>query len=217
MLSWVSFFVSGTEKMRRMKEWLRWRCHDDAYWFFFFFFFLLRHKARKSPHQLRWRPQVMWLWWAHPSFARAVRAVRRRNSRGCDAEGAFWTSALFGERPALRRGGEQASSVIWSSHAGPSAGSPAAPVKSPLVSISGTCWITRGSSRFDSIWFHHNKSGGGNGKTWRCQWTVGETGGPMFARCQPESSTEQTQSDLQVYVWDRVLTHIYSQCGLKLE
>lgn len=40
-------------------------------------FSLLRHKARKPSHQLRWRPQIMWLRWVRLSNTNTVGAVRK--------------------------------------------------------------------------------------------------------------------------------------------
>lgn len=46
--------------------------HSPSVLFFFF-----RHKARKPSHQLRWRPEALWLWWAPLLNPHAVRAAKR--------------------------------------------------------------------------------------------------------------------------------------------
>lgn len=74
-------------------------------------FFFLRYKTRKSSHQLWWRPQVMWLWWAHPSNTHTVRAVRKvaKHSELWYKRSIFnWDYIWL--KPVLQRGSRQASS-----------------------------------------------------------------------------------------------------------
>lgn len=39
---------------------------------FFYFFSLLRHQARKPPHQLRWHSQTLWFWQVLTSFCHII-------------------------------------------------------------------------------------------------------------------------------------------------
>lgn len=53
------------------------RWEMNMWWASLCMFFLLRHKARKPSHQLRWRPQIMWLRWVRLSNTNTVGAVRK--------------------------------------------------------------------------------------------------------------------------------------------